>query len=127
MVELEYVVPSKRDGIALTSCSTQPGNVELRTHYLVHKVNGSNMMLRKTFINKAIVGIERDGITKKVNEANKSKIVFNKDFMDTVMNYPNLKHKIIHYIRTNIIQMGMNYGKISEILFTACAKVKMGY
>ena len=66
MAKLEYVVPKKRDGIVLPSCSTQPGNVELRAHYVGHKANGSKMVLRKPFINKAVIGVEKDGRTKQV-------------------------------------------------------------
>jgi hypothetical protein len=123
MTYLEYIRPISRDKTnPFPSCLVEDGILPRKSVYVGHKSDGTNIELMTKFIEKAVIGIERDETTKKVNETDKRTKVFDPDFVRKVRKHWNVRHRISTKIQGNIIKMGMNYGKVSENLIHSLAK-----
>jgi hypothetical protein len=124
---LEYVRPISRDKTnPFPSCLVEDGILPRKSVYVGHKSDGTNIELMTRFIDRVVIGIERDETTKKVNETYKTTKVFDPAFVSKVKKYRNVRHRISTKIQGNIIKMGMNYGKVSENLIHSLAKSKDG-
>ena len=85
MTNLEYVRPLSRDATnPLPSCLVEDGIPARNSVYVGHKSDGTNMKLMTKFIEKAVIGIERDENTLNVNETDKTTKVFDPEFVSQV-------------------------------------------
>ena len=64
LIELEYVRPLSREKTnPFPSCLVEDGIPPRKSVYVGHKSDGTNMKLMTKFIEKAVIGIERDETT----------------------------------------------------------------
>ena len=125
MIHLKYVRPILRNHKNPIPASLVVNGIPGKySQYIGHKFDGTNMKLRKDFVDKMVIGIDRDENTFCVNAKDKTRKFLDPECFLPVRNDFNVTHTIPVNIQGNIIKMGMNYGKISENLIHSLSRKK---